>query len=203
MVLKFDHVSLISSREATETIIDNFRSEHKFQEFNLMNVQIKKMFMKKWQHNHDLIFFDATEDRLPIEVILYDTVTDKTNVTIDKYTIYGEYSNREIAIFFLNSIFSNKVKFENDIITCNVRGVLDKQDINLVLSPSNNVEVFLDSAGYGAVTVFVNNCSVENSPNILVTEFEKTIVNHKVLQICFAKCDAINIIFELIKMERR
>lgn len=203
MVLKFDHISLIANRESKDSIMDNFKSTYKFQELNLMNVQIKKLFMKEWQNTHDLIFFDATEDQLPIEVILYDSVLDKTNVTINQNTIYGSYSNCKTAVNFLKCIFGNKVKFENNIITCNMRGVLDKQDIHLVLSPSNDVEVFLDSAGYGAVTVFVNNCAFENSPSTLVTDFETTIVNQKALQICFAKCDAINIIFELIKMERK
>lgn len=203
MIIKFDHISYVEEKQFREVLFDRRKiKEFSFAELGLRNINIKKELMRNWQEDHDL-YFCENGCSFPIEYIFYTTVGNATNVTIKEDVIEGNYKTKEGACLFLESIFGKKCISVGNKIICNMRGILDKQDFLLELSPGYNDTVFLDDKGGGTVALITNSPYKMNNKNITFTGYEKLTVNDRNLNICFVRSDEINIIFELIMVERR
>lgn len=205
MIMKFDHISVIEERRNRESLLEAYGIENLFfKEIELKNLNIKKCFMQNWQENHDLYFF-TKKGELPTELIFYDTVEGKTDIVVKENVIYGEYRNKDKAFSFLQKIFGEGYKIfqEGKKLVCNLRGVLDKQDVWLVLTPVEvSKKTYLDESGYGAIALLTSSLYHGNPEVAEYTEYETLRVNNKNLNICFVRSDEINIIFELIMLER-
>lgn len=201
MIYKFDHITLVASRNSKEeTLLHGFNC--KFKELSLPNANNKARLMQNKQLSHDLYFYEDEKLYWTTEVILYDYVGENTGIKIENNCVWGSYSDLHFAYDFLATIFGKaKVTIDKEIITCNLKGVLDCKDYILKLLPNENCDVYLDSAGYGVITLFTNTIKIESRSDILLTEYESVGVNGKLLQICFAKSKYVNIIFEFIKKE--
>ncbi len=201
MIYKFDHITLVASRNRREEVL--FQGiNSKFKELNLPNANNKAKLMQDKQLSHDLYFYEDEKLYWTTEIILYDRVGKNTGIKIENNCVWGSYSDLHSAYDFLAIIFGKaKVTIDKDIITCNLKGVLDRKDYILKLLPNDDCDVYLDSAGYGVITLFTNTIKIKSRSDILLTEYESVGVNGKLLQICFAKSKYVNIIFEFIKME--
>lgn len=201
MIYKVDHISLVESRNKWESAL--FQDiKYKFKEQNLLNIDVKKDLMMYNQVSHDLYFYEDENMYWPTEIILYDQVGKCTEVTIENDCVCGRYGDLDSAIEFLTMFFGKaKVKLEGELLICNIKGVLDRKDYILKLLPKDDCNVYLDSAGYGTITLFANTIKDVSKNGVFQTKYEGIVVNNNLLQICFVKCDHINIIFEFIKME--
>lgn len=197
MIIKFDHISFIGSRINKEKILKD-KGEALFKEIRLKNLDIKKNLMYVPQIDHDLYFYDGN---YPTEYIFYDTVEVNSKIELIDNTVYGKYTNKQGALEFLKGIFGNKVTEKNNILSCNMKGILDKRDYMLVLSNSDeNIDAHLDDEGYGVITL-INSARFSNVPiDGICTDTEILEVNGKQLEICFTKSASTNIIFEMIKV---
>ena len=203
MIYKVDHISFVESRDRRTKVLLK-KNNYKFKEQNLLNVDTKKSLMMYNQLSHDLFFYEDENMYWPTEVILYDRVGKDTEVTIENNCVCGRYGNLDSAIDFLSLTFGKaKVKVEGNVLTCNIKGVLDRKDYILKLFPNDDCKVYLDSAGYGTIALFANTIKDIPQSGVLQTKYESITVNQNLLQVCFVKCCDINIIFEFIKMERR
>lgn len=202
MIYKFDHISLVASREEWDGILFN-DIKYKFSELNLPNADNKKRLLQYVQSSHDMYFYEDEKMYWPTEVILYDHVGEDTEVKIENNFIFGKYTDLHSALESLVSIFGKaKVVVENDILICNLKGVLDSKDYILKLLPSDNCNVYLDSAGYGVMSFFSNIITV-NKTGVVQTKYDDIVVNGNLLKVCFVKSNYVNVIFEFITMETK
>lgn len=198
MVIKFDHISFVCARNQKAKYIQDM-SDIVFMEKNIKNLRIKGLLMQRHQDDHDLYFSAGT---LPTEYIFYDFVKGMSSVSIKNEIIYGGYSNKEYAVKFLKGIFGENVKINNEQIICNMRGILDKRDYFLILSPSKITETYLDRGGYGAIAIITNKVFRTEPEDGICTEHGLLRVNDRNLDICFTRSDSVNIIFEIIRNAR-
>ena len=123
MIIKFDHITYVASREQRETLTAS-RKGLMFQENDLANLDIKAALMQYPQEGHDLYFYD---DVIPTEYIFYDRVGKETSVSIRDGIVHGSYFDKEGAIDFLTGIFGRKVESLDEVIRCNMKGILEKK----------------------------------------------------------------------------
>ena len=148
---------------------------------------------------HDLYFYDNNE--IPIEYIFYDNVNESNNIIIKENNIFAKSNNFEATITFLKSL-GRKVDISDDTIVCNLKGIVDKKDIWLILTKTDkNCSAYLDDRGYGIVALLTNNFNYRFNANTLITEDEELVVNNNNMIIKFVKDPSINLFFELIKMK--
>lgn len=146
MIVKFDHISYVDLRKNKRLILEE-KGAPVFREELLYNLDIKKSLMRIPQDNHDLYFY---EEGYPTEYLFYDEVKKQSQIQLIDDTIYGHYFDKERAIDFLKGIFGNKVIENEGIITCNMKGILDKRDYILILEKCSEViDSRLDDGGYG------------------------------------------------------
>lgn len=199
MIIKFDHITYVASREQRETLTAS-RKGLMFQENDLANLDIKAALMQYPQEGHDLYFYD---DVIPTEYIFYDRVGKETSVSIRDGIVHGSYFDKEGAIDFLTGIFGRKVESLDEVIRCNMKGILDRKDYWLELRPGDcKLSPFLDGKGYGTIAV------ITNVPFHIVpydgecTAHDTLCVNNKLLDICFTRSDSVDVIFEIIMVEQ-
>lgn len=203
MIIKFDHITYVEERQLREELFDRKKiNTFSFIELGLRNINIKKNLMRTWQEDHDL-YFCENESYFPVEYIFYNTVGKNTNVTIKNDVIEGCYKTKEGACLFLDSIFGKKCITNGDKIVYNMKGILDKQDFWLELIPGYSDSVYLDDKGGCTIALITSSPYKPCIQNLIFTGYEKLIVNHRNLNICFVKSDEVNIIFELIMVERK
>lgn len=198
MIIKFDHISYIQSRVARQETPER-HGEPSFKEEGLENPAIKKALMESWQKDHDLYYYVGS---LPVEHIFYDKVHAGESLVRDGDAFHGKYSSKSKAAAFLQSLFPNGVSCQGDDILCNMKGVLDKRDFYLILHQQKGHigRPSLDTRGYGVPAVVAKGwagCPVEGA---VVTSYEAVRVNGVDMEICFAASDAVNVIFEVIKI---
>ena len=196
MVFKFDHISYITSRSNKQAILCN-KGEPLFKEINLKNIENKLSMMQQKQVDHDLYFF---EEELPTEYIFYDSVFGDSKITVRNGCIYGYYSDMEETVKYLETFFPGKIIIHNDVIKCNMRGVIDKCDYYLILVYEPTIRMqknFLDKKGYGVPAIIYDG----NTSNVdYCTEERELIVNGKKMYIRFASSQYTNIVIELIRL---
>lgn len=200
MIIKFDHISFIASRKDREKLTKNL-GEPTFVERNLPNIGIKCKLMRSEMKDHDLYFYDGG---YPTEYIFYDSTFEESRIQLIDDVVYGHYSDLKRAQSFLVDIFGSKVFVENEKICCNMGGVLDRRDYWLVLCPEEHLQKgYLDSAGYGVVTIVMNNAYEKVPEDGVCTEYEKLTVNGRELEIKFAQSDSTDMIFEILRANKR
>lgn len=198
MIMKFDHISYVAPRERKEELTAS-RKGLVFCENNLDNLAIKAALMQYPQKGHDLYFYDET---IPTEYIFYDHVGKETSLFIRDGIVYGSYFDKKGAVDFLTGIFGRKMEILDDVIRCNMKGVLDKKDYWLELRPGNSKNPpFLDGGGYGTIAV------ITNVPFHVVpydgecTAHGMLCVNNRLLDICFTRSDSVDVIFEMVTVK--
>lgn len=200
MIVKFDHISYVDLRKNKRLILEE-KGAPVFREELLYNLDIKKSLMRIPQDNHDLYFY---EEGYPTEYLFYDEVKKQSQIQLIDDTIYGHYFDKERAIDFLKGIFGNKVIENEGIITCNMKGILDKRDYILILEKCSEViDSRLDDGGYGGggiALVSSSRFAVEPVDG-LCTSAEELKVNGKNLEICFTKSASTDVIFEIIRIK--
>lgn len=201
MIVKFDHISFIGAREEKNEILRD-KGMPVFKEEALTNLATKKKLMRWQQTDHDLYFFKGD---YPVEYIFYNNVKkqDHEQIRLINNTIYGHYSGKKKAIEFLKGIFGNRVVEEDAIIKCNMKGILDKRDYNLVLEATEMpIEAYLDNSGYGVAAVIGNSELMKISNDGVCTKPGILKVNGKDLEIRFMSSRYTDIIFEIIRIIR-
>lgn len=198
MIVKFDHISYVASREQKKALTAS-RKGLVFQENNLENLGIKAALMQYPQKGHDLYFYD---EAIPTEYIFYDRVGKETSVFIRDGVVHGSYFNKEGAVNFLTGIFGRKVEILDEMIRCNMKGILDKKDYWLELRPGNSKTLpFLDEEGYGAIAV-ITNTPFHTVPHDGECTARGTLcVNNKLLDICFTRSESMDVIFEIVMVK--
>lgn len=194
MIIRFDHITYVANRREKK----NFKYEENeflFVEKNLKNANNKKPLMKYDQETHDLYFYN--KELMPIEYIFYDeTYRKNTNIKIDGCDIYACYSNKDLAINFLEKTFKKVETNSNNEIVCCVSGLLDKTKYYLHLLPEKDLEAYLDQEGFGVPTLMCN--SIPKDVEEYLSDINEININGKIFDVCFLKCDYINVIFELL-----
>lgn len=198
MIVKFDHLSFIETRNNKEEILLG-RGEPTFVEDRLENLKIKGSLMRISQPNHDLIYYEAS---YPLEFIFYDEVTYQSSIVFKDEIVYGHYNNADYAKAFLEGIFGNsRIRNDKDTIICNMKGVLDKRDYYLVLEKTDELlSPYLDDYGYGVVALISNKPFSVVPKDGICTQTEKLIVDGKEMDICFTKSSSVDMIFEIIRI---
>lgn len=204
MILKFDHITYVESRENKKEILHYFREngyQYKFEEKSMVNFPAKKSLMNLNQETHDIYYFEQGE-ALPVELILYAITGRDSNVAKDGKSIYVSGRNALSIIDCMHKLgFGFSVwDRERDIVRCNIKGMLDRQDYWLVINlKKERDEVFLDNRGYGCITFLVKSfkdlCNWRGQGNYL-SEPAEVCVNRKKLQVVFYKNVNIDIFFE-------
>ena len=198
MIIKFDHITYIAGRSDKDEILKGL-GEPEFSEEKLPNLEIKKGLMRRALPDHDLYFYGKS---YPTEYIFYDETGDESGIELVGETVYGSYSDIDGAVAFLEGIFGRKVSCEDGIITCSMKGVLDKRDYPLVLKKADDTEAFADDRGYGVAAIIVNS-DIASPAGCICTDHETLTVNGKELDICFLKSESTDIIFELVKVMKQ
>lgn len=195
MIVKFDHITYVANRSDKAEVLPKDR-EATFVEAGLRNMDIKQELMKNRQADHDLYYYD---DVIPVEYIFYNETAEEGGIERRDNCFYAHYSDFDRAVSFLTGIFGKKVSISGEEIHCNMKGILDKQDIMLILvKGENKVETYLDKKGYGVATL-INNGKFNKVPEDgYCTEHEQITVHNRELDICFTGSDSVDIIFEII-----
>lgn len=196
MILKFDHISFVASRDDVGMVLAD-KGEPVFKEIRLRNIVNKFPLMRGKSVNHDMYFYDR--GGIPTEYIFYDAVYGQSQITISSTIINGHYKEETKAVDFLSSIFRNRVYVDQGKIKCKVSGIMDKKDYEVVLTQEKNYfeeRNYLDTHGYGVAAILYQG---EMNKDYW-TEENQLIVNGKNLFISFAACDSVDLIFEMIRI---
>lgn len=201
MIIKFDHITYSASRSQFD--IKLFASKQiKFQEWNLRNPEGKKDFMYNQWSDADLFYM---EGQIPVEVVLYEGVVEKTDVDVDDTTIKcfckkNSLENLDSLLCTIGFKVCTKRKGEN---IYKISGVFDKQEVYLVVKEKVDLlPILLDSGGWNcpcflvdSVTKLFERLSAEEC---ICSSVDKLMVNHRELEIGFLKNENLSIILEFI-----
>lgn len=195
MIVKFDHITYVANRSDKTEVLPSDR-EAAFVEAGLRNMDIKQELMLNKQADHDLYYYDY---EIPVEYIFYDETTDASGIERDGNVFRAHYSDFDKAVSFLTGIFGKKVSVSGEEIHCNMKGILDKTDIMLILAKGEgDMKTYLDATGYGVATL-INNGKFNKVPEDgFCTEHEVITVHNRELDICFTGAGCVDIIFEII-----
>lgn len=204
-IIKFDHVTYIGRRGTEEDIFLSLNESHTLQWFekNRNNIKSKESFFCSEQKDHDLYYWKPVKSELPVESVFYNTVENSNNpLKIIGRTIYGKYRASDVVISILEAIGAKDIRLENQIISCSIHGVFDRESVILCLVQSKETfDECLDSEGYGCLTLMMNSIETVDIKDVQMTEPELFFVNGRNLKISFIESKEINTIFELITLE--
>lgn len=207
-IIKFDHITYVAARDHKDDVFLRLKGGHELEwyEEERENISGKSRFFQETHKTHDLYFWKPIKEELPIEAVFYDSTTseNKEPITMSGRTLYGRYSDATASAEALEIIGAKGIVHNDNKISCTLKGVLDKEDVSLVLSEGRNEQqVYLDANGLGCITLIVNEIEPRADQILSVTPPENFSVNGRMLQISFAECSAINCIFELITLKGR
>ncbi len=197
MIIKLDHISYVARRSEKDKIL---RGKHfAFFEEKLENAQIKRKMMSMWHFDHDIYYFD--DESFPIEYIFYDSVVRESGIILKDNTVSAYYRDAEETENFLERIFKRTVTRNGNTLLCNMRGILDRNDYWLSLSPGN---VFgkptIDQEGFGTVALIVDSNDEYMKMGYDVTKSASIVVDGRKMDISFIRSELTNMIFEIIKV---
>lgn len=207
MIIKFDHISYVESRENKKNYLQYLKDkgyQYKFKEENMVNFSSKKKLMQLDQETHDIYYFEPKME-MPVEFIFYPYAGKSSKVEKKGNIIYVSGRKGVIIMESLRKIGFRFLQWDsiNNIIRCNIKGILDRQDYWLIINlKKERHKVFLDDKGYGCITFLVNsfkNLYTCAELGDYLSEPAEVCINKQRLDIIFYKNSNIDIFFEFCK----
>lgn len=200
MLIKIDHVSYSCDGQFDYKIFYDMGYDTEFCEERLENIECKKNLLKYKAELHN-IYMLTKEDRIPIEITMYDRV-DKidTGLSLNGNTLEWKVCDIGKAEEFL-MLFGAKKEKESELI---LKGFFDKAPLRIKLTENyNKNEPYLDIDGFSSLGLVVDNVNRElvkmKGKGYFVTDVNEIIVNKKKMEIGFVVGEN-NEIIELISV---
>lgn len=192
MIIKFDHLTFVTSQPNLQDTLDNFVKQGyniKFKEERLANIEIKKKYLFFNQEFHDLYFLEAS-DSIAIEVISYSqTTTDNAPLQFnlrDKIIIHNAINQQALLDLYL-TLGMKRVDADNII----MNGMLDRDPIIGNFTNVDTVSFNLDNEGFCCPTLIVDSYpktkQLVEGKGYFCSEVNELIVNNKQLKIFFVE----------------
>lgn len=201
MIVKLDHITYVASRKQIDENKINYKSI-KFQEKHLRNPKGKQVLMYNKCIDSDLIYI---EDSMPVEMVLYDEVIEKTDIHVRDNTIYcycrvGSFDEIDSLFQAIGFRFFEQKNKES---IYKINGVFDKRELFLNIREKYDIkQPFLDREGWDCPCFLVD--SVEklfkkiSGEKCICTLIDKLVINNRELEIGFLKNDNMSLILEFI-----
>lgn len=192
MIVKFDHISyscILEEEEAVKTSLSGY--EEVFAEKDLMNLPIKKEFLKLPAKIHNITMLQNPQS-LPIEITAYPECVKGE----ERLSLTDEGIRILTADIEATTDFYQKLGFKQDGENLRIKPMLDASEICLQLTQVSGTSqiTYLDQQGFGILAFVVDNGAKQKrqleSQGIYTTEIQELTVNGKSLKIFFAKSSA-------------
>lgn len=202
MIIRFDHITHVTSIDKRDELLNQYMGTgyvQKFCELNLQNLSIKDMFCALSHETHDMYYLEHSEE-MPVEVVVYDKVSGKSNVTLTDRIVIPVYDD---SMSILLEKLGARVQGDN---LYNMKGCFDKKDVFIKLIPTVDTdwEYHLDYEGIGCVTLMLDSISKQRKKlegtEFICSEEDSLVVNGKTLKIMFVTTPKREMVFELISM---
>ena len=164
--------------------------------------------MKNRGKTHDLYFLEK-ENEMNTELIFYDRVSKGPALEIKENHIYAKSKDLGKTKLIVKEVGGkvSEISDRSKRLICNMKGVLDKEDLWLVVEKAVELDdIYLDTwGGYNCVSLLVDSTEKLQKKigdlDVFLPEEELTVNNQKLGVAFFKDVDA-NIIFEFITVRR-
>ncbi|MCM1213723.1 MAG: hypothetical protein NC331_00485 [Lachnospiraceae bacterium] len=187
MIMKFDHISFSCERKSVRSVSSISGYELQFQNFNLRNIDCKKIFFREPQQGHDIYLYEKVQD-VPVEITAYDTCFQgEDSMDVENSTVIMYSPDPGKTSEFLASLGLKKMESCGDELFLEGKFALGR--VSCAIRKVNAVEWKLDKTGWSSICFLSSDTKKElqriQAAGYNVTSVEELTVNQKRMDIGF------------------